>query len=398
MRRITVLLALLLLAGACGGGGSSAPPRSTTDPTSAPSVTIPLGPVRWETHTGEVPELDDVRSLGRIEDGSFLLVAGDRLWSLDGTRWTERAGPNEIPGQLAACSSGVDIFVLHEDVTDVWESPLFQPARVSTLIDGRWTPVEAPVRLVTAIGCTRDVVVLGYLEAGPGIEDAWSIEDAWQYFRGNGIAIFDGSSWDTVDLESGNIVALAAGRNGDVWVGAEAGVTRCLGSDCGRIETPLAYSSSLVTSLAVASSGDVWITVSDGVAHFDGRRWNEHYMNTEEWPDVERVVFVDPLGEVLEPQPDRLRPVGVTVAPDGSVWVVTEGGGLLQYDGDRWVVHSPEMGMHRAAHIVAAAADGSVWLALRDVGLYRFVPGTGANPPGGPTEYQIPSEEEEEGA
>ena len=90
-----------------------------------------------------------------------------------------------------------------------------------------------------------------------------------------GIAVFDGTSWRTIETQSGlpgnTMYSLAAGKDGSVWVGGAAGVSHLTGD----IWTLYDASNALISEecntfgLLARSSGEVLVGTMSGLAVFD---------------------------------------------------------------------------------------------------------------------------------
>jgi len=115
-----------------------------------------------------------------------------------------------------------------------------------------------------------------------------------------------------------------------------------------------------VFDLAYAGDGSVWATTLDGVVRF---RWDE---KTRSPRDV--VVMTELDGEAL----GETR--AIAVEPDGTVWIGTDGKGLLRFDGSRFHRLGVRDGLPSGVCRVVLASRGGI-LVGTDRGLYRLEKG-----------------------
>lgn len=145
--------------------------------------------------------------------------------------------------------------------------------------------------------------------------------------------------------------AVTVAPDGIVWVGTASGFSRYDGETWVHYPYQEKYilGSMQVFALAVAADGSVWIGSPQAITHLDGERRTDY---SQEDTGISGWMY------------------GLTVTPDGVVWVAY--GGLAWYDGSEWHSFSSleELGAS-AAFAVAAAPDGAVWVGT-DKGLSRF--------------------------
>lgn len=248
---------------------------------------------RW-THVGEPDGLPG----GRLHD---LAVGGDTLWaatkhglaSFDGVTW-ERVASGEH-WAIAVAPDG-QVWTASGALGEGW---------IVSSVGGEPLPILTEVETSTitdlAIGPTGDV---------------WAGSAGW-YGLGGGLAHFDGTSWERVELVEGVddllVHDIELTPDGDVWIAAEVGSEMPSGGFVARFHDGV-WTTSLEDALAL--SGGIW---SDPLAVTgDGRllaAGAEGLLELREgtWSVVREGIF--PLGWTAM----------LSVAPDGSVWVAGDG-------------------------------------------------------------------------
>src|SRR6185369_8443031 len=119
-----------------------------------------------------------------------------------------------------------------------------------------------------------------------------------------GLARFDGHAFTVFDpdntpgLASARIVALHEDRNGVLWIGTEAGLTKYDGGRFTSYTTRDGLPHLNVLVLLGDRRGRLWIGTGSGLVRFDGRTFQR--------------VPVDPLAPVV---------LALAETPDGDVWV-----------------------------------------------------------------------------
>jgi signal transduction histidine kinase/ligand-binding sensor domain-containing protein len=165
--------------------------------------------------------------------------------------------------------------------------------------------------------------------------------------------------WTLADGAPTNIQALAQTPNGYLWIGSRRGLYRFDGVTFEHIspyEGPHMRSGE-VTALLAAKNGDLWVG---------------HY-----WGGVS--VFRDRRLWDANPAPPSGEVVRIVQTQDGAIWVGTYGvrpAGLRRYLNGRWeIINAGERGLPTSQlEDILAARDGSLWVALAD-GLVRLPPG-----------------------
>ncbi|HEX4964148.1 MAG TPA: ATP-binding protein [Thermoanaerobaculia bacterium] len=201
----------------------------------------------------------------------------------------------------------------------------------------------------------------------------------------DGAAVYNGRVWKTVDMpnreESNNILDILAGADGSMWFATTIGLVRLHEGHWTLFRKDAGLPSNRILCLAEERDGAktvLWAGTDQGLAQWNGRAWtvldaraaglpNERIrsllaLQTEQGP----VLWVGtgrgiarrlggrwqtfPLGPArpADPAGSGLPDAEVTAllaTREGSrpvLWAATNGGGLVRYDGERWI---PEKGL-----------------------------------------------------
>ncbi len=126
--------------------------------------------------------------------------------------------------------------------------------------------------------------------------------------------------------------------------------------------------------------GYVWFATENGIDRFDGIRFRNYRLERGQAGSLASNFARD-----------------LEVAPDGSLWVATDGGGVSRWDPEtdrfltwRYDPEDPESLSSDRVRTIKAAADGTIWIGTRENGLDRLDPATGrvdhlAHDPADPT-------------
>src|SRR6185436_1869911 len=187
----------------------------------------------------------------------------------------------------------------------------------------------------------------------------------------DGAAVYNGRVWKTVDMpnreESNNIFDILAGADGSVWFATTVGLARLHEGRWTLFRQEAGLPSNRILSLAEERDGSrtvLWAGTDKGLARWDGTAWTALDIKAAGLPN-ERVrsllAIQTAQGPVLWAGTSRglarraggrwtSFPVG-SGPPDAVVndmlatrsggrtvlWAATDGGGLLRYDGERWM-------------------------------------------------------------
>jgi serine/threonine protein kinase len=147
----------------------------------------------------------------------------------------------------------------------------------------------------------------------------------------------------------GDIWSVLASSDGTVWLGGEEGVVRYDGS---AWSTPAASGGApqFVYGLAEAPDGSLWIATDGQLGHLADGRWSYLAWPTDDW--MERVA----------------------AGPDGSVWAGYEGLGRYDPSNGDWQMFTPADGLgHRIVQAIHVTPEGVVWVGTEG-GVSRYVP------------------------
>ena len=315
---------------------------------------------------------NDLTAVALRPDG-VIAVGSDRgisVWQDD--RWrTLRAGPTLVPVTGAAVTpDGVAWFAFGDDH---WQATGDGLAR----FDGEsWQTLTA----AEGLPVPENVRVL---EVAP---------DASLWASGGcRLGRLRGAVWEAVvtcDPLDGNIRHLAFAPDGAVWFATEWSVLRLDGEDLTR------YENQLPMALTAAADGTVWVShnpVLGGgwISVFDGQSWRPITDTLGVGVVTSLVATTDggvwagsvagvarlmgPGGPRLYTTADGIPPDGVVdlaVAPDGALWVATPAA-AARLDGDRWT--SYDLGVPDTQIQAIAPGAGTIWLATQR-GVFSLAP------------------------
>ena len=193
----------------------------------------------------------------------------------------------------------------------------------------------------------------------PGrVRDVFEDREGNMWFATNvGAVRYDGTHYRTFTTEDGlganRIRTITQTPDGALWFGTLGGrITRMLADSVHTYTVNDGLASGLIWFRSLTPSGDTglwagfraWGELAGGLSRFDGRKWS-----------------------VVETPADTLRVVSLTEAKDGSLWIASNGQGLLRYRGGEWTVFGPEQGLPGLNYVqVIQASDGSVWATTLD--------------------------------
>jgi hypothetical protein len=217
-----------------------------------------------------------------------------------------------------------------------------------------------------------------YREVAPD-GSLWAIGEVSD--EGRGIYSFDGEGWTQRATTTDDLLALAIGPDGTVWVTADDADKHCPdieADECwGTVLLRLADDGSLtaVEDWAGAYDGDV--NASQLAVSPDGDVW---LVGTQRWQRPEVLLRFDGEGWEAIPGPEGWNPGGrgrhryLDFGPDGALWVKADAtGGLARFDEPGWTTFKEADGVEPwgkpwgdpspfTGGLLDVAADGSLWL------------------------------------
>lgn len=209
---------------------------------------------------------------------------------------------------------------------------------------------------------------------------------------------FDGVAWENVALcgeylMTGNISDIVFTPDGSAWVANGFGLA--------RFDGERTVYDRMIGSVVVAPDGAIWMNGWEGrqdsfyVARFDWLEWTT-YKGGDSFPGGFMVGAMTPDGRLWGTVPERRLAsfdgqswadelswtfydtadglpldsiLVMAVAPDGALWVGTEGG-VARFDGQNWSAYPTEHGLvGNAVRAIAFGRDAEVWF-----GATRFRP------------------------
>jgi ligand-binding sensor domain-containing protein/tRNA A-37 threonylcarbamoyl transferase component Bud32 len=164
--------------------------------------------------------------------------------------------------------------------------------------------------------------------------------------------------WSPVFLPCDYCTPLTFDASGNLWLGGDLGLWVVAGDQvAAHLTTAEGLPSDLVLSLAFDSSGFAWVGTDAGLAIFDGQSVTQilNAENTGFASDLIRVVLQDASGAMWVGADGSLS----RFTPDGSVEHFTDG--------------NPFQGLDYVTDL--ADAQGVLWVATANAGLYRYADG-----------------------
>ena len=151
-------------------------------------------------------------------------------------------------------------------------------------------------------------------------------------------------------LPDPNVTALQESRDGSIWIGTGAGLARL--TDGVITKVPFELPGVAITALAEDKSGQLWVATDNGLATIDGDRVNRR---TEQDGFPSQVVL------------------SLEAGGDGSMWIGSEGGGLVRHYAGRMRVYGTAQGLPSlAVSAVHEDRNGTIWIGTPDRGFGRL--------------------------
>jgi ligand-binding sensor domain-containing protein len=227
--------------------------------------------------------------------------AGKSLAGFDGRKWRVYEGPAPMNYDITGVATAPD--------NSVWA--IFWAAGVGHFDGETWTMYTPADNLPGDCEYVRDIAV-----DADGV--VWvGFEKATQRCRG-GLARFDGREWVLLNGEKGwtseTICSIAVASDGGLWVSTlGGGISRFDGNawqafDVISVFLPN-YAGDISSVLAAGADGEVWVGVYGQALRYDGQQWTALDMAD------------GPIGDIR----------GITVGPRNTVWFATING-LSRYE------------------------------------------------------------------
>jgi len=220
-----------------------------------------------------------------------------------------------------------------------------------------------------------------------------------------GLVHYDGNEWETYTAAEGlpgnMITAILVAKDGTIWVGTLDGLGRLeAGNDAWRmflLEDGLAGEH--ITALVEDSEGLLWVGTTEGVSLYDGQQWHTWTQQDGLASDEVRAVYEDRDGGLwfgtnagvsycdvawrLYTLPQigggegtaQYDITSLARSGDGTLWISTLGGGVIQYRTGRWDIFTSADGL-ADDHVFAVAEDhqGALWFGTAG-GVSRYMAG-----------------------
>lgn len=211
-------------------------------------------------------------------------------------------------------------------------------------------------------------------------------EDRKWIGTGNGVLKFDGSSWSSIirmePLPSNLVSSIAIGENGEVWIGTDdGGLASFDGINWSIYNTSNSHlPSDRIFCVTIDRDGSKLIGTPAGLTRLVDTTWTD--LNTslsygayclvmddngDYWTlQLHSLYRYDSSGQTIYNLPD-LGPYDppascLAIGDNGKKWIGTHGGGLVEFDGNSWSVHSlPAAPPLDSMFCLAADKEGRVW-------------------------------------
>lgn len=345
------------------GGADGSIWAASADPTDGAVTVGRFGGRSWTWFgpSDGLPDPHEGGSASMIPSPSRVLVGTDvGVYGLSNGRWervwsmTQPPGPAGTPQPPGPAWASRLIAVSRDEV---WAA---EGENVWRFAKGRWSGPSVP------------------FSGGP-VRDLLRTPDGtlWAALDQGGAYMLQGTAWTPVG--TGSASALTMDSNGVVWIAGPGAsgpqgswVVRVFGRDGGTWTewgpTPSTELIGAPAHLAVGGDGTVWAGggfgwgPQPGLARYLDGRWEMVLPRGGSSPFV-RDLTTAPNGDVWVAGADA-TPSGEATTDVGASWIA-------RFDGTRWTVFRLGGGPASFALSVAAAADGTIWVATVD-GLARF--------------------------
>ncbi len=184
----------------------------------------------------------------------------------------------------------------------------------------------------------------------------------WFGTQGRGLVRYrDGrfTAYTTKDgLVDGTIRALAAGRDGSLWIGTERGLNRFKDGRFTAYATKDGLASDQVRAIYEDRRGRLWVGTTGGLSLYQQSRFTPVAIKNASGADEAKPVFA------------------IQESRDGSIWFGLDGGGLNRLQNGVMTVYTKQQGLSsNFVQTLLEDRDGNLWVGTRDGGLNRFTQG-----------------------
>ncbi|MFC1485944.1 two-component regulator propeller domain-containing protein [Candidatus Latescibacterota bacterium] len=181
-----------------------------------------------------------------------------------------------------------------------------------------------------------------------------------------GIVRYDRTNWILIPIDDGllgeQVTTIAIESNDDIWCGTrthkdnhtyDTGLGHFNGEswEVFNLYTNWLLYTDCIMCIEISSKGEVWCGTDNGLAVFDGEKWDRVELDSE----------------------NNVHVSAITCSEDGTIWIGTNHG-LYQKSNDRIVQYTSEDGLiDNEINTIAIAEDKSVWIGTNS-GISRFIP------------------------
>lgn len=163
-----------------------------------------------------------------------------------------------------------------------------------------------------------------------------------------GAARYDGQNYEILNTEDGMLDGSVRGvvedRHGNYWILTRGAASYYDGKQIKNYTTADGLPSNEIRSGLRDRRGTIWLGTREGLARFDEK--TNRFISYS----AESAIPKAPVWSIIE-------------ASDGRIWMGLRGGGLVYYDGHKFMRYGKEHGLEEAVFYLAEDRFGSLWIA-----------------------------------
>jgi ligand-binding sensor domain-containing protein/two-component sensor histidine kinase len=146
-------------------------------------------------------------------------------------------------------------------------------------------------------------------------------------------------------LAQSQVRSIAQDRNGYLWLGTLAGLSRYDGHRFVSFSVKNGLLANQITALIPDNTTGLWIGTMGGINHFDGKRFSSHAFREDMSENMVNALSLD---------------------RSGNLWIATDGAGAVRFDGHRFTYFTEENGLaHNSVRWVCTDDHNIIWFGTR---------------------------------
>jgi ligand-binding sensor domain-containing protein len=210
----------------------------------------------------------------------------------------------------------------------------------------------------------------------------------------NGIATYDGSTWEVMTttthpgLANNNVSSILVTKDGNVWAAGDFGASFYNGANWTTYKAIDGLGSSRVTNISEMKNGDIWLSDFNGATHYDGTAFTAYkaadglpFGGAEDVLEADNgaIILATGLGGVavfngvdfkMVTEEDGLVSDNTTALlkdKDGNIWVGTSDGVSVFDDTMKWMTNHtrmytmPQPDTLNPVEDLAMDSEGNIW-------------------------------------